>query len=179
MIPAVTLPTVISSSELLRVTLPVLPYSPVTALDVAPAKPIWRTWIATPSAGAEVNDSVLSETLYALDVEAVVGYWTTPSRVTRISLLLAGFLERVKAVVLPSPVKTSRVLSCVSKFVIVSARIWPNRTSVDTGAWLNTIVESESRPKPKVGEEDSCACWRTPLIAVSYTHLTLPTTERV
>ena len=40
MIPAVTLPTVMSSSELLRVTLPVLPYSPVTALDVAPAKPI-------------------------------------------------------------------------------------------------------------------------------------------
>ena len=99
--------------------------------------------------------------------KVVVGYWTTPSRVTRISLLLAGFLERLNVVVLPSPVKTSRVLS-MSKFVMVSPRIWPNRTSVDTGSWLNTIVESESRPKPKVGEEDSCACWRTPLIEISW-----------
>ena len=72
MIPAVTLPTVMSSSELLRVTLPVLPYSPVTHLMLHQNQ--YDELECTPSLGAAVNVSVLSVTLYALDVEVVVGY---------------------------------------------------------------------------------------------------------
>ena len=54
--------------------------------------------------------------------------------------------ERVNDVVLPSPVKLSTVLSVRSKLGATSPMNDPNALSVDTGAVLNTIVESASIP---------------------------------
>ena len=70
----------------------------------------------------------------------------TPSSVTRTSWLDAISFERVNDVVLPSPVKLSTVLSVRSKLGATSPMNDPNALSVDTGAVLNTIVESASIP---------------------------------
>ena len=56
----------------------------------APAYPICLTWIETPSAGAVVNTNPVPATVYALAVAVLLGYWVTPSKLTKISSLEGG-----------------------------------------------------------------------------------------
>ena len=121
------------------------------------------TCITIPAAGADVNVSTFSRTLYALVADCVFGYWVTPSKLTKISSLEGGALERVNVVVLPLPVKWSTVLSTASKLGATSPINEPNALSVDAGAVLNTIVESVSIPKPSLGLVESTGLWLTPL----------------
>ena len=68
----------------------------------------------------------------------------TPSSVTNISLFEEIVFERVNVVVEPFAVNSSTVLSAISKLAATSPMNEPNILSDDTGAVLNTIVESDS-----------------------------------
>ena len=83
---------------------------------------------------------------------------TDLSSVTNASLFEGNSFERVNAVVDPSAVNSSTVLSERSKLAATSPMNEPNILSVDTGAVLNTIVESDSIPYPTVGVCVSCGC---------------------
>ena len=88
----------------------------------------------------------MSAILYALVSDWVSGYWVTPSKVTKTSRLAVASFDRVNVVVLPLAVNSSIVLSVISKLGATSPINVPNTLSVDTGAWLNTIVESAAIP---------------------------------
>ena len=105
-----------------------------------------------------MNVIVLSIVLYALVPDCVFGYCTTPSSVTRASLFEGNSFESVNAVVDPSAVNSSTVLSARSKLAATSPMNEPNTTSDDSGAVLYTIVESASIPYPTVGLVVSCGC---------------------
>ena len=111
----------------------------MTLAEVCPAYPICLTCIATKFPGATVNVNTFSETLYALAVALSVGYWTTPSTVTRMFSLLGTTFDKVKSVVLPLPVKLSTLLSDTSNVTVLSASIWPQNVSFTVGACENTI----------------------------------------
>ena len=65
---------------------------------------------------------------------------------TNISLFDETVFERVNVVVEPFAVNSSTVLSAISKLAATSPMNEPNILSDDTGAVLNTIVESDSIP---------------------------------
>ena len=92
------------------------------------------------------------------------GYWSTPSIVTKTFWLFGGTFDKLKSVVLPSPVKLSTVLSEISKVTLLFVNTWAQYTSLDAGACEKTIVPSKSNPNPVLGSVLSCGCWITPLI---------------
>ena len=65
---------------------------------------------------------------------------------TNKSLLDDTVFDNVNVVVEPFAVNSSTVLSVISKLAATSPMNEPNITSDDSGAVLNTIVESESIP---------------------------------
>ena len=153
---------------------------------LAPANPIWRTCISSPSAGAAVNWIIESINVYDLAVFLSLGCWTTPLIDTITLSLFAGIVESVNSVVLPSPVKLSTSLSRKSKFSIVFAIMLPQKTSFTVGAVLKTILWLSCNANPSVKLLGSrLGLWITLLIAtfiwvalfnlaalpVSYTHL--------
>ena len=77
---------------------------------------------------------------------------------TNISLFEETVFERVNVVVEPFAVNSSTVLSAISKLAATSPMNEPNILSYDTGAVLNTIVESGAIPYPTVGLCVSCGC---------------------
>ena len=113
-----------------------------------------------------MNIYELSAILYALVSDWVLGYWVTPSKVTKTSRLAVASFDRVNNVVLPLAVNSSIVLSVISKLGATSPINVPNTLSVAAGAVLNTIVESAAIPKPSVGLEDSTGLWLTPLTEI-------------
>ena len=77
---------------------------------------------------------------------------------TNKSLLDDTVFDNVNVVVDPFAVNSSTVLSAISKLAATSPMNEPNITSDDSGAVLNTIVESASIPYPTVGVVVSCGC---------------------
>ena len=77
---------------------------------------------------------------------------------TNKSLFEETVFERVNVVNEPFAVNSSTVLSAISKLAATSPMNEPNILSDDTGAVLNTIVESDSIPYPTVGVVVSCGC---------------------
>ena len=77
---------------------------------------------------------------------------------TNKSLFEETVFERVNVVNEPFAVNSSTVLSAISKLAATSPMNEPNILSDDTGAVLNTIVESGAIPYPTVGLCVSCGC---------------------
>ena len=108
--------------------------TPPDALE-EPAKPICLTCISAPAAGALLNVSTFSTTLYALTVPSgSFGYWTTPSIVTNTLRLSGGLFDKLNAVVLAFPVNLSMWLSDISKVTLLFVSTWAQYTSPATGA---------------------------------------------
>ena len=92
--------------------------------------------------------------------------WVTPSSVIWISLILGGFLDKLKFVVVPSAVKESITWSVVSKVPTDSAIVFPQKVSVGDGAILNTIFLPPSIANPSVNDVSfKFGLWTTLLIA--------------
>ena len=77
---------------------------------------------------------------------------------TNKSLFDGTVFDNVNVVVEPFAVNSSTVLSVISKLAATSPMNEPNILSDDSGAVLNTIVESDSIPYPTVGLVVSCGC---------------------
>ena len=137
----------------------------MTALGVAPAKPICLTCISSPFAGAAVNTNTEASNEYALVPFLSVGCCTTPLTVTIILSLFAGICESVKSVALPLPVKLSNLLSLISNVGRDAERILPQNISAATGATLNTIFSLSDIPNPSVNVAVSFALCTILLIA--------------
>ena len=75
----------------------------------------------------------------------------------------AGF-DKLKSMVVPSPVKLSTLLSVISKVGKLFANRLPQKTSDADGAVENTMTLLKSIPYPVAGLALSCPCWITPLI---------------
>ena len=90
--------------------------------------------------------------VYALVVALSLVCWTTPSRETKILSGSDGIADKLNAVVDPSPVKLSSLISWASKLSTVFDIMLPQKISFTFGAVWNIIVLPSFTAKPYVND---------------------------
>ena len=119
---------------------------------------IFGSFIGEVAASFDIADNTVDEFTANGSTTTFTLSKNVPSSVTNKSLLDETVFDNVNVVVEPFAVNSSTVLSAMSKLAATSPMNEPNILSDDSGAVLNTIVESASIPYPTVGLVVSCGC---------------------